>query len=95
MRLTWAVVLGLVAGGALAWWLSRDPPEAAQARRDRAENAAAAAAGDAGPALYRWRDDAGNLQITERPPGGRHAGRSYEKVDVQPREGIEVHGERR
>ncbi|WP_407354055.1 DUF4124 domain-containing protein [Luteimonas sp. R10] len=91
MRLAWAVVLGLAAGGALAWWLSRDSPQTAQAKRDRAESAAAAIAEDAGPALYRWRDDAGNLQITERPPGG---GRGYEKVDVRPREGIEVHGER-
>lgn len=91
MRLTWAVVLGLAAGVALAWWLSRDSPEAARARRDRAEDAAAAAARDTGPALYRWRDDAGNLQVTERPPSD---GRHYEKIDMQPRAGIEVHGER-
>ncbi|NZA27066.1 DUF4124 domain-containing protein [Luteimonas sp. SJ-92] len=91
MRLAWAVTLGLAAGGALAWWLSRDPPEVIEARQARAEQAAAANAEEARPVLYRWRDAAGNLQVTDQPP----AGRAYEKVDMSPREGIEIDGRRR
>ena len=68
MRLGWAIAFGLLAGIALAWWLSRDPPEAARAKQARAEQAAAANAEDARPVLYRWRDDAGTLHITEQPP---------------------------
>ncbi|MDH5824771.1 DUF4124 domain-containing protein [Luteimonas sp. RD2P54] len=91
MRPVWAVGLGLAAGCALAWWLSRDPPEVVEARQARAEAAAAANAEEARPVLYRWRDEAGNLQVTERPPDGR----AYEKVDLSPREGIEIDGSRR
>ncbi len=40
--------------------------------------------------LYRWRDASGALQITDKPPKGR----KYERVDVQPRDGIEVDGSR-
>lgn len=90
MRLGWALLLGLVGGIALAWWLSREPLEAQREKRERAEQAAAANAEDARPVLYRWRDASGALQITDQPPKGR----KYERVDVQPREGIEVDGSR-
>lgn len=90
MRLGWAIAFGLLAGIALAWWLSRDPPDVSREKQARAEQAAAANAEDARPVLYRWRDDAGSLHITEQPPKGRR----YEKVDVQPREGIQVDGTR-
>lgn len=91
MRLTWAIVAGLAAGIALAWWLSREPPQAAQARQARAEAAAAATAEDARPVLYRWTDAAGVVHVTQEPPP---TGLHYDKVDVQPREGIEVDGSR-
>lgn len=90
MRLGWALLLGLVGGIALAWWLSREPPEVHREKRERAEQAAAANAEDARPVLYRWRDASGALQITDQPPKGR----KYERVDVQPRDGIEVDGSR-
>lgn len=90
MRLGWAIVFGLAAGIAVAWWFSREPPEAESARRERAEQAAAANAEDARPVLYRWTDAAGRPQVTQQPPKDR----KYEKIDVQPREGIEVDGSR-
>lgn len=91
MRLGWAIAAGLAAGIALAWWLSRESPEDAEARRARAEQAAAANAEDARPVLYRWTDAAGVVQVTQEPPP---KGRRYEKVDIQPRDGIEVDGSR-
>ena len=92
MQTRWAVVAGLAAGIAVAWWFAREAPEAAEGRRQRAEQAADAAYEDALPVLYRWTDDAGVLQVTQDPPP---RGRRYEKVDVQPRDGIEVDGRRR
>ncbi len=91
MQLRWAIAGGLAVGIAVAWWLSRDPPEVAEARRERAEQAAAANYEDARPVLYRWTDASGVLQVTQEPPP---PGRRYEKVDIQPREGIEVDGRR-
>lgn len=90
IRATWAIVGGVLLGGALAWWLSRESPDQAAAKRERAERAAAAMAEDARPVLYRWRDANGVLQITAQPPKGRR----FEKVDMQPRAGIEVDGTR-
>ena len=90
MRLTWAIVAGLLLGVGVAWWLSREAPEKRQAREQRAQRAAAAPARDARPSLYRWRDDAGVLQITDKPP----ANRRYERLDRQPGPGIEVKGGR-
>ena len=91
MRAAWAVVAGLAAGIAIAWWVSREPPRVERARRARAEQAAAAQARDAVPALYRWRDAHGVLQVTDAPPKGVH----FERIGVRPRDGIEVHGDRR
>lgn len=87
MRLSWAIVGGVVIGGAIWWWSTREERESARVERERK---AAAQAEAARPVLYRWRDANGVLQITERPPKGR----KYEKVDLEPREGIEVHGNR-
>jgi hypothetical protein len=92
MRLTWAIVAGLAAGIALAWWLSREPEAAAEAKRARAEQAAAANVEDARPVLYRWTDAAGVVHVTDEPPP---RSQRYDKVDVQPREGIEIDGARR
>ncbi|MBB6598454.1 DUF4124 domain-containing protein [Luteimonas sp. MC1825] len=92
MDTRWAVVAGIAAGIAVAWWFSREPEATDDPRRARAEQAAAANAEDARPVLYRWTDDAGVVQVTqEPPPRGRH----FEKVDIQPRDGIEVDGRRR
>jgi hypothetical protein len=89
LRAGWAVVAGLALGIGIAWWLSRDPA-AGHARAARAEQAAAAQAADAVPVLYRWRDDAGVLHITDTPPRGRPA----ERVAREPKPGIEVRGDR-
>jgi len=91
MRPVWAIVLGLLAGIAVAWWLAREAPEERQAREDRARAAADAAYQDARPVLYRWRDANGVRQVTDRPPP---PGVSYEEVDIHPREGIIVDGTR-
>lgn len=90
MRAAWAILAGLAAGGGLAWWLGRDqaPQRSAEARQ-RAEQAAAAEAEDALHPLYRWRDDAGNLQITDSPPKGR----PYERIAREPQPGIRVRGQ--
>jgi len=77
MRLAWAIVAGIALGGGLAWWMSRESPEQASEKQRRAERAAAAQARDAVPALYRWRDENGVLQITDQPPKGRR----YERID--------------
>ncbi|MGO1541799.1 MAG: DUF4124 domain-containing protein [Luteimonas sp.] len=89
MRPTWAIALGLAAGIAVAWWFNREAPEDRQARDERARAAAEAAYEDARPVLYRWRDGNGVRQVTDRPPP---AGVHYEKVDIHPREGIQIDG---
>ena len=88
MRLAWAIVAGLVLGIGVAWWLARESPDKSQAREQRAQRAAADQARDARPSLYRWRDDAGVLQITDKPP----ANRRHERIDREPGRGIEVKG---
>jgi hypothetical protein len=90
IRLGWAVVAGLAAGIALAWWLAREAPDEARERQGRAEQAAAAEAAKA--VLYRWTDAAGVVHVTADPPP---RGQRYETVDVEPRPGIEVDGGRR
>ncbi|MEN1940068.1 DUF4124 domain-containing protein [Luteimonas sp. MJ246] len=92
MQARWAIVAGLGAGIALAWWLSREAPGVAEARGERAQAAADASYEDARPVLYRWTDATGVVQVTQQPPP---RGTRYEKVDIQPRPGIEVHGDRR
>ena len=81
------MLLAAVALAAAAWWwFTTEMP-----RRERERQAAAEAAAiqaERANALYRWRDDAGNLQITQDPPKGRH----YERISKTPREGIEVRG---
>jgi hypothetical protein len=77
VRLGWAIVLGIVAGAAVVWWLGRGEtgtsgpasPTAGPAR-DAGRNA--------GAVLYRWRDDTGVVQVTDAPPTGR----PFETIDV-------------
>lgn len=90
MRLTWAIVAGLLLGIGVAWWLTRESPDESARKRQRAEQAAAAIAEDARPVLYRWRDASGALQITDTPPKGRQ----YERIDKMPAAGIVVDSRR-
>jgi uncharacterized protein HemX len=53
VKAIWAVAAGLALGIGVAWWLARDTPQQAEAKQRRAEHAAAAAAADARPVLYR------------------------------------------
>lgn len=89
MRAAWAIVAGIALGVGVAWWLARETPGKQIEKQRRAEHAAAAQARDARPSLYRWRDDAGVLQITDTPPEGRN----YERIDREPQRGIKVKGE--
>jgi hypothetical protein len=90
MRLAWAMIAGLTLGIGVAWWLSREPAARTEAKQQRAERAAAELARDARPSLYRWRDPAGVLQITDKPPKDR----PFERIDRDPGRAIEVKGER-
>ena len=87
MKLAWAISAGLVLGVGAAWWFSRSPPDGDRTQPHRGEGSAGV---PAPPGLYRWRDSAGVLHVTQTPPKDRR----YERIDTQPRDGIEVHGDR-
>jgi hypothetical protein len=87
MRAWLAIVAGLAVGGGIAWWLSHEESDAAHARREAARQPHDPES--ARPSLYRWRDDAGVLQITERPPKDRR----YERIDRDTPAGIRVSGD--
>ncbi|WP_447938619.1 DUF4124 domain-containing protein [Pseudoxanthomonas mexicana] len=87
MRAWLAVIIGLALGGGLAWWLAQEHEHPAGQRRPDSPRPGAQV--DASPALYRWRDDAGVLQITERPPKDRR----YERIDRDTPAGIRVSGD--
>lgn len=89
MRAWPAIAVGVALGTGVAWWLARESPEATSRKQARADAAATAQARDARPSLYRWRDDAGVLQITEQPPKGRR----YERIDRDTPAGIRVSGD--
>lgn len=84
------LLLALAAVAALAWWTTREAPEQARARQQRAERAAAELAEDARPVLYRWRDAQGVLQLTDEPPQGR----KYERIHKDSPPAPEVRGDR-
>ena len=88
MRAWLAIVAGVALGGGIAWWLARESPQADVRKQARAEQAAAAQVDEARHSLYRWRDDAGVLQITEQPPKGRR----YERIERETPAGIVVSG---
>jgi hypothetical protein len=90
MRAFWAIAAGVALGGGLAWYLSREAPESAAAKQRRAQQAASAQARDARPSIYRWRDDAGVLQITDKPPRDR----KYERIDRDAPAAVVISGER-
>lgn len=91
MRVGWAIVAGIALGAAVWWRTTHEEREQARVERERQ---AAIETEAARPVLYRWRDASGVLQITEKPPHGKNAGRKYERVEREPSEGIEVHGDR-
>lgn len=88
MRLAWAIVAGLALGIGVAWWLARQAPGESEARQRRAARAAAQAQ-DAKPSLYRWRDAAGVLQITDQPPPDR----PFQRINREPDRAIKIKGD--
>jgi len=78
MRIAWAVVLGAVGAGAVAWWLAREPAPAAATGGAPLATATRGNDPPASQVLYRWRDDAGVVQVTDVPPRDR----DYSTVDV-------------
>jgi hypothetical protein len=90
VKVAWAIVAGLALGIA-AWWLSTHEPEPDRALPRRGQSAATEDGQPSAPGLYRWRDSAGVLHVTQEPPKDRR----YERIGSQPRDGIEVHGDRR
>jgi len=76
MRLIHAILAGVVVGGFAGWWALGHPGyETTEQQLQRLEASQKAA----GPALYRWRDDRGVLQLTDTPPKGR----KFEKVTLR------------
>lgn len=82
------LLLAVALGAAAWWWFSSEMPRRERERAIAAE--AAARQAERANSLYRWRDAAGNLQITEVPPKGR----KYERISRTPQDGIEVSGNR-
>ncbi len=82
------LLLAVALGVAAWWWYTQEMPRRERERAVAAE--AAAIQAERANSLYRWRDAAGNLQITEDPP----AGRKYERISRTPQDGIEVDGAR-
>lgn len=88
MRMLAMLVLAALTAAAAWWWFTSEMP-----RRERERAAAAEAAAiqaERADALYRWRDDAGNLQVTDEPPKDRR----YERISRTPKDGIAIDGRR-
>ena len=79
-----AVALGVAAW----WWFTSEMPRREREREQAAKVAMAQV--ERASTLYRWRDANGNLQVTDQPPKGR----KFERIDREPKDGIEVHGSR-
>ncbi len=82
------LLLAVALGVAAWWWYTSEMPRRERERVVAAE--AAAKQAERANSLYRWRDAAGNLQITEDPPQGR----KYERISRTPQDGIEIRGNR-
>lgn len=81
------MLLAAVALAAAAWWwFTTEMPRREHERRAAAEVAAIQA--ERANTLYRWRDEAGNLHVTDDPPKGRR----YERISRTPQDGIRVDG---
>ena len=86
MRLGLAIVVGLALGAAAGWWKLGHPGYETPAQKSERAERVAAAAEAARPKLYRWRDGAGVLQLTDTPPKGR----KYEVVDMDAASNVNV-----
>lgn len=82
----WLVLLALAAAAAARWWYTVEMPRRAHEREAAAE--AAAIQAERADALYRWRDDAGNLHVTDEPPKDHR----YERISRTPQDGMAVDG---
>ena len=88
MRMLAMLLLAVATAAAAWWWFTTEMP-----RRDRERAIAAEAAArnaERADSLYRWRDDAGRLQVTDEPPKGRR----YERISRTPQDGITIDGQR-
>jgi len=76
LKVFWAIVCGALLALAYAWWTGtlpgRHPPRASASAASAEKNKAA-------PALYRWRNDQGVLQLSNHPPKGR----PFERVRIR------------
>jgi hypothetical protein len=88
IKFGWALAAGVAVGGAVAWWQLGHPGwqtmDQKVAAAEQADAAAKNARHAAEPALYRWRDANGVLQLTDKPPKGR----KYEKVRIREDQNI-------
>jgi len=76
MRTIHAVIGGLILGGIVGWWVLGHPGYETEAQHQARVKAVFE---KAEPKLYRWRDDNGVLQLTNKPPKGR----KYEQVEMR------------
>lgn len=88
IRFGWALAAGIAVGGAIGWWQLGHPGwqtmEQKVAATEQSEADAKREHHAAAPALYRWRDANGVLQITDRAPKGR----KYEKFKLREDQNI-------
>lgn len=85
MRLGWAIVIGVLGGAALAWWLSPTGSRWIPTAGPPSTRTDVAAPSGPAPALYRWRDSRGVLHVAQQPPGD---GQAYERVEIPPERNI-------
>lgn len=88
MRTVAALVLAIASAVAAWWWFTSEMPRRKHERAIAAE--AAIVAAERADSLYRWRDAAGNLQVSDTPPKGL----KYERISRTPEDGIVVDGNR-
>ena len=82
------LVLAIALGVAAWWWYTQEMPRRELERAAAARVAVAQA--ERADSLYRWRDDAGNLQITQDPPNDR----KYERFCCKQKTAYEIKGGR-
>lgn len=88
MRMLAMLALAVATAAAAWWWFTAEMPRRERERAIAAE--AAARNAERADSLYRWRDDAGTLHISDEPPKGRR----YERISRSPQDGIRVDGGR-
>jgi hypothetical protein len=86
----WAVVAAIALGTGLAWWFQPAHDDERVHKSEAGETDTRGAGhhkrsqGNEGPTLYRWVDDNGVMNITDRPPHGR----SYTIVRIDPNRNV-------